>query len=149
VVAIEEMVHPLPWQPDTFLACFRPGFKGWVAVLGYKIIGFIVINFNSHDLEYHILNLGVLPAHRRAGWGRSLMKTAFADAASLQASMIYLEVRRSNLGAIALYKKMGFQLIGLRKNYYPEVAYAAREDALVFARILLNSQTSVLEKGCC
>ena len=48
-----------------------------------------------------------------------------------RAETIFLEVRPSNVGAIALYEKMGFNEIGIRKGYYP--AEHGREDAIMLA----------------
>ncbi|MCZ6831549.1 MAG: hypothetical protein O7F73_18545, partial [Gammaproteobacteria bacterium] len=42
-----------------------------------------------------------------------------------------LEVRCSNGGAIALYRKHGFTEDGVRKNYYP--TDGGREDALLMS----------------
>ncbi|HDZ78112.1 MAG TPA: GNAT family N-acetyltransferase, partial [Gammaproteobacteria bacterium] len=44
---------------------------------------------------------------------------------------IFLEVRESNTAAIKLYDKLGFNEIGLRRDYYP--GSSGREDALVLA----------------
>jgi ribosomal-protein-alanine N-acetyltransferase len=51
-----------------------------------------------------------------------------------QAEVCFLEVRRSNEGAINLYRSMGFVQIGERKNYYP--SKSDREDALIMSRDL-------------
>ena len=49
-------------------------------------------------------------------------------------SMI-LEVRPSNTAAVALYRKLGYEEIGVRKNYYPaDPQLGTREDALVMAK---------------
>ena len=63
------------------------------------------------------------------------------DYAKQQGAMAaYLEVRRSNTPAIALYQKMQFLPIGERKNYYTTVS--GSEDALVFARNLVEQRRS-------
>jgi len=43
---------------------------------------------------------------------------------------VFLEVRKSNEAAIALYKKHGYKPVGLRKNYYTSPV----EDAVIMAR---------------
>ena len=49
--------------------------------------------------------------------------------------MIILEVRPSNVAALQLYQSLGYEQIGLRKNYYPvDAANGLREDALVLAK---------------
>jgi len=42
-----------------------------------------------------------------------------------------LEVRPSNPDAIRLYRKLGFNELGIRPNYYPAVK--GREDAVIMA----------------
>ena len=64
-----------------------------------------------------------------ATWAPTL---AFAEEEAL--NKIYLEVRHSNRGAIALYKEMGFHPIGVRKNYYRN--QDQYEDALVFEKTI-------------
>ncbi len=60
---------------------------------------------------------------RKKGIGRKLIQATFTQALRMQQQFIYLEVRFSNTPAIELYRSMGFELIGQRKNYYK----AARE----------------------
>jgi ribosomal-protein-alanine N-acetyltransferase len=48
---------------------------------------------------------------------------------------IILEVRPSNEAALQLYQRLGYEQIGLRKNYYPvDAINGLREDALVLAK---------------
>lgn len=48
------------------------------------------------------------------------------------ATSLTLEVRDSNLPAIALYASLGFEQIGLRKNYYQH----PKEDARILRKEL-------------
>ncbi|MBV8802990.1 MAG: ribosomal protein S18-alanine N-acetyltransferase, partial [Gammaproteobacteria bacterium] len=97
-----------------------------------QIVGFIL--FFSKVGEGHILNVGVHPDYQRRGYGQLLMEKILAVAAEEMLNKIYLEVRYSNEGAIALYKKMGFVPIGVRKNYYKN--HDHYEDAFVFEKII-------------
>ena len=85
--------------------------------------------------EVHILNICVGPKYRREGCARLLIKNEILIGTESGAKEIYLEVRVSNLGAIDLYKGLGFKNVGLRKDYYP--TGSGREDAYVF-RLLLE-----------
>ncbi|MBS4912723.1 MAG: ribosomal protein S18-alanine N-acetyltransferase [Veillonella sp.] len=79
--------------------------------------------------EGQITNIAVIPEARRQGIGamitRKLMRLLF------EASMneIFLEVRLSNLGALAMYRRLGFTVKGIRKNYYTEPV----EDAYIMS----------------
>jgi ribosomal-protein-alanine N-acetyltransferase len=76
--------------------------------------------------ECHILNVAVHPRIRQQGIGRLLMQHALAEARAKDAHVITLEVRRSNLAARSLYRKLEFQERRLRRNYY-----GPGEDAIV------------------
>ncbi|MGZ8241092.1 MAG: ribosomal protein S18-alanine N-acetyltransferase, partial [Methylobacter sp.] len=77
-----------------------------------------------------ILNICVDPAEQKQGIGRKMLENLI-EVARGRAETIFLEVRPSNPVAIALYKKIGFNEIGIRKGYYP--AENGREDAIMLA----------------
>jgi ribosomal-protein-alanine N-acetyltransferase len=85
--------------------------------------------------EAHVLNLCVAPEHQGHGHGRHLLRRLVDIARWHMSDRVFLEVRPSNPGAIALYHSEGFNEIGRRPNYYP--APRGREDAIVMARELL------------
>ncbi|MEA5144943.1 MAG: GNAT family N-acetyltransferase, partial [Candidatus Limiplasma sp.] len=65
--------------------------------------------------------------HRGQGIGKQLMLALMQYAANLGADYLTLEVRRSNTVAQALYKKLGFMELAVRKRYYEDNG----EDALL------------------
>lgn len=130
LLAIEEATQPAPWSEAAFQRCWEANYPGWVLEQDDKIVGFIVISLASG--ECHVLNLCISPSHQRQGLGHQLLNYALKWAKEQGAGIVYLEVRRSNKQAIALYRKMNFKQIGERKNYYPTPK--GQEDALVFAR---------------
>lgn len=132
VLAIELVTQPMPWSDEAFVRCFQAGYHGWVVEVDQDVMGFIILS--SQAGESHILNLCVHPNHQHQGHGRSLMVHALTEAKRMGAGMIFLEVRRSNEHAIALYDQLGFVQIGERTDYYP--LPKGREDALVFAKDL-------------
>jgi ribosomal-protein-alanine acetyltransferase len=93
-------------------------------ILGYSIVSIAVG-------EAHILNISVAPEEQGQGIGRKMLTHLIDVARSHKTETVFLEVRPSNTGAIALYEKMGFNEIGIRKGYYP--AQNGREDALMLA----------------
>lgn len=96
-----------------------------VAKIEEKIIGFggIWIVFD----EAHIINIAVHPDYRSLGAGELLLKSLFSICIDNNVSDITLEVRPSNIKALNLYKKFGFNQEGLRKSYYSD----NNEDALI------------------
>ncbi len=95
-----------------------------------RILGYVVF-WLVHD-EIHVLNLGTALAARRRGVGRALMEEAHATGRGRGAALSTLEVRRSNVAALALYRDLGYRQVGVRPNYYAEEG----EDAIVMVRDL-------------
>ena len=81
-----------------------------------KVVGYIGM-YISFD-EASITNVAVLPDSRKMGIGEQLVTNAKKEAKDIAVETIFLEVRVSNLPAISLYKKLGFQELGIRKNFY-------------------------------
>lgn len=134
VMAIEERAYPYPWSRGNFADSLAAGYDAWIFADERGWIGYAVLMWVID--EAHLLNLCVPVELQRRGLGRQLLDWLMADAAARGASSLMLEVRPSNLPALALYRSSGFALIGVRKAYYP--AGAVREDALVMARSLGN-----------
>ncbi len=78
--------------------------------------------------ERDVCNIATVPEFRGKGVGRVLTNALIESAKESGASVIMLEVRKSNAAAIALYEKAGFTLVGQRKNFYT----MPREDALLY-----------------
>jgi len=79
----------------------------------------------------HVISIAVLPDHQREGIGYELMREAMQAMVNYKAKECYLEVRASNVPAVNLYKKMGFEIAKRMMGYY-----ADGEDAYVMAREL-------------
>ena len=145
VLAIESVSPIHPWTQGNFsdsLAaghwayCVRPqledALKG--SYLDPEILWAYCILFPAVD-ELHLLNITVSPKLRRLGIGAKMMHAIEGVAAQQKMPRIILEVRPSNINAMQLYQALGYEQIGLRKNYYPVDAISGlREDAWVFAK---------------
>ncbi|WP_349236021.1 GNAT family N-acetyltransferase [Altererythrobacter sp. TH136] len=80
--------------------------------------------------EEELLLIGVVPGHRGKGLGRLLLEQVMADARSRGADRVFLEMRFNN-PAEQLYRAMGFQPIGRRKDYY-RLPDGSKLDAITF-----------------
>ena len=80
--------------------------------------------------ETDMMNVAVHPDFRRMGIGEKLVVRLVEELNALGSRALMLEVRVSNVPAIGLYEKMGFQQVGLRKNYYSD----PKEDALILRK---------------
>lgn len=132
---IEKQVYNFPWSDRTFRECFRAGYSSWVLEKLGEVFAYGIISVCSR--EAHVMNLCVSPLRQRKGYGQKLMLKLIAVARQQRAEKILLEVRPSNASAIQLYRKLGFNEIGVRKDYYP--AESGREDALMLGLSLQAS----------
>ncbi|MDQ6695250.1 MAG: ribosomal protein S18-alanine N-acetyltransferase [Chloroflexota bacterium] len=85
--------------------------------------------------EGHVTTIGVHPSQRGHGAGELLFLGLFDIAREMKAHRVTLEVRVTNTGAQALYKKYGMEIAGLRKRYYSDNG----EDAYIMWSELLTS----------
>ncbi len=132
VLEIEQRAYEFPWTEGIFKDCLRVGYPAWVYGEGGRIQGYGILSVAAG--EGHILNLCVAPERQRRGVGKRLLRALLLTAELLEVDTLFLEVRVSNRAALALYRKFGFNEIGIRRNYYP--AAKGREDAMVLAKHL-------------
>jgi [ribosomal protein S18]-alanine N-acetyltransferase len=92
--------------------------------------------------ELHILNVATHPSEQRRGIGASLVAAAIDFARARRTRQVFLEARRSNGGAIRLYRSAGFFVLGIRRRYYPD-----DEDAVEMALLLDPSTGEVLPRA--
>lgn len=132
VMEIERLCYAHPWTAGIMRDCLRVGYSCWVHEQQGVIQAYAILSVGAG--EGHLLNLCVRPEARSQGVGRRLLQHVIVSAARLGADTLFLEVRPSNRHALALYEKLDFSEVGLRKAYYP--GHQGREDAIVMARPL-------------
>lgn len=136
VVAIEKEVFPDPWPRRSFEeAMTERHWRTIVSLCGEKLIGYacwLVV-----DVESHLTNIAVTGPYRRKSVAKRLLDHILRDVTEAGCEYLLLEVRPSNIGAIAFYKKHGFELMYRRPHYYRRPA----EDALVLVRYLDRDET--------
>jgi ribosomal-protein-alanine acetyltransferase len=134
VAALERAAHVAPWTEGNFRDALAAGYGMRVGVADAAIVAYGVLSFAPGEAQ--LLNLTVAPEVRRLGIGRALLGRFLADARARGAEQCFLEVRVSNLPAIALYAREGFLPVARRIGYYPSISAGPREDALVMRRAL-------------
>lgn len=127
VSTIERETYDFPWSDGIFRDCLLAGYTSVVLDRGGEVCGYGIMSIAAG--EAHLLNICVTDYLRRQGIGRRLLKYLLARAKTFGAECIFLEVRPSNDAALALYDSMGFEVIGVRRNYYK--APSGNEDAVV------------------
>ena len=139
VAAIERMVFTLPWSSNAYSYELRANPLSHYVVararalrrgvdesgLDTSIVGYG--GFWMMLDEAHVCTLGVHPDWRQRGVGELLLSTMIRESAGLNANVVTLEVRVTNMPAQHLYEKYGFTTVGMRKGYYSD----NHEDALV------------------
>jgi len=136
VLDIENKAYPFPWSEAVFRDCLA-GRYICRALLDPNddLIAYSVISVAVE--ECHILNICVIAGCQRLGVAEYFLRKLLDEAIFLGAKHAFLEVRNSNVPALALYSKFGFTQIGKRKGYYPDTE--GREDALVLSLPLIHS----------
>jgi ribosomal-protein-alanine N-acetyltransferase len=138
VAAIEQKSYAFPWSENIFRDCLRVGYTCRALDLAGQVIGYGVMSLGAG--EAHILNVCVREEFRSVGFGRRLLEHMLERAAASGVAEAFLEVRPSNLSAIRLYQRLGFEQIGIRRGYYQ--APDGREDAIVLKRELTAPGTN-------
>ena len=132
IMAIEPYIYPYPWTRGNFSDSLNSGYSAWVLLRNEVIIGYALVMMVLD--EAHLLNLSVAKAYQKQGLGRILLEHMIQIAKNNQAANMFLEVRPSNISAIALYENMGFNEMAIRRGYYP--AKNGREDAVLMGLAL-------------
>ena len=132
VLAIEMQVHAQPWTRGQFQDSFSAGHAMWIMRKADVMVGYAV-TMTVVD-EVHLLNISVPADLHGLGHGSALLSYMIEQAWQENAKRMLLEVRPSNIAALALYARCGFKEIGRRRSYY--ATFDGREDAIVMAREL-------------
>lgn len=103
-------------------ACFL------VATINNETVGYIGCYYIVP--EGFITNIAIFKQFRRKGIAKALLRDLFKFSKMKKIKSISLEVRASNSNAINLYKKVGLQKVGIRKNFYS----LPREDAIIMTK---------------
>ena len=131
VAQLEKLCFSDPWSEKSVASELENDLACWlVALEGETVAGYV----GSQTVlgETDMMNIAVHPDYRRKGIAESLVNALVEELKARESHCLTLEVRASNAPAIALYEKLGFVQIGLRKNYYRN----PREDALILRKEL-------------
>ena len=131
VAAIETMSFSMPWSLHAFTETIgNPNYRFLVAEEDGEILGYCGFVYVLDEAE--IPNVCVSADARRRGIGRALMEELVQRARELGIVTLHLEVRQSNIPAQNLYRSIGFEDIGIRKNFYD----LPKEDAILMCKTL-------------
>ena len=129
VAELEKICFSDPWSENSVASELKNKLALWlVAEEEGQVAGYI--GSQTCGDESDVMNVAVHPDFRRRGIAEALVKSLTEELKKIESRCLALEVRASNVPAIALYEKLGFEEIGRRKNYYRN----PREDALIMRK---------------
>ena len=129
IAQLEKLCFSDPWSENSIASELDNRLSCWlVALEGDKVVGYVGSQtvIDASDM----MNIAVHPDFRRRGIAENLINGLINALGEKGSRALSLEVRASNGPAIALYEKLGFAQVGLRKNYYRN----PREDALILRK---------------
>lgn len=126
VYKVEEDCFVDPWSKEAIRQELKNNLARYiVAEIDGKVVGYVGVWFVLD--EGHITNVAVHSDYRGKKIGDKLIKELVELCKENNMSAITLEVRVSNIVAQNLYKKYGFKIGGIRKEYYSD----NKEDAMI------------------
>jgi [ribosomal protein S18]-alanine N-acetyltransferase len=129
IETIERASYPAPWSRAMFATeLAKPSSVSLAAVSEGALVGYLIIS--RYVDAWHVMNVAVDPSHRRRGIASLLLEHLFEVTRRDPRRGYTLEVRVSNIAALALYESFGFDARGTRRGYYTD----NREDAVIMWR---------------
>lgn len=129
IAELEKLCFNDPWSEKSIASELNNRLSCWLVALdGDSVVGYV----GSQTVlgETDMMNIAVHPDYRKQGVATDLIQSLI-DALSKQGShSLMLEVRQTNEPAKRLYESLGFETVGIRKNYYRN----PREDALILRK---------------
>lgn len=118
ITTIESLTSPDHWSENAIRhdVCENDNACVLVAEADGEIVGYLDA-WKVAD-EFQLCNVGVLESYRGNHIGQQFMDVLIGIAKELKCTVITLEVREKNIVARQMYDKNGFQVVGIRKNYY-------------------------------
>lgn len=116
VLAIEQLAYEIPWNRAQFSqSLVNPNTLAHLILKENQIVGYSVA-LQTPDFT-DLLNICIHPKFQHQGLGGQLFDYLLSESG---ARSIFIEVRASNRNALFFYKKLGFELINIRKKYYSD-----------------------------
>ena len=132
IAQIEKLCFSDPWSEEGLEKLLEDGYVCLLALVDGVVAGYVGMYFVLD--EGNIINVATHPSYRRCGLAKALLKRLDEVSFELNLRELYLEVRLGNESAKALYASDGWEVIGMRKNFYSRPT----EDAVLMKKELLK-----------
>jgi len=117
IAEMERTYFSQPWSEHTLSEAFADEkYLIFVCKEEEKVLGYCGLLCMGPEAD--IVFVCTEASARRRGIGESLMNACITEGKSCGVTDVFLEVRESNAPARAMYRKIGFEETGIRKNYY-------------------------------
>lgn len=129
IAELEKRCFNDPWSENSIASELNNRLSCWlVALEGDVVIGYV----GSQTVlgETDMMNIAVHPDYRNQGVAKNLIQTLMDTLSGQGSHSLMLEVRQSNEPAKNLYASLGFETVGIRKNYYRN----PKENALILRK---------------
>ena len=129
IAELEKRCFNDPWSENSIASELNNRLSCWlVALEGDVVIGYV----GSQTVlgETDVMNIAVHPDYRNQGVAKNLIQTLMDTLSGQGSHSLMLEVRQSNEPARNLYASLGFETVGIRKNYYRN----PKENALILRK---------------
>ena len=131
IIFIEKSAFNQPWTKNQFMNDIQSELdsENWVYVIEKLVVGYIFGWIIQG--EFHLNNIAVHPEYLRKSIGKNLIQHIIARVIFLNVGVILLEVSAKNIPARKCYQSLGFNQMGLRKDYYSK-----GDDAILYNLVL-------------
>lgn len=135
VTRLERELFSDPWPISLFREDIASSLSHpYVLQIDNELVGYAVL-WVAAD-EGHLTNIAVAEKYQRKSIAKKLLSFILKLASEMGLTLVVLEVRPSNVPAISLYEKFGFERLAVRKNYYRNPV----EDCLVMRKDISGSE---------
>ncbi|MDD3265636.1 MAG: ribosomal protein S18-alanine N-acetyltransferase [Burkholderiales bacterium] len=139
IVNIDKESNKTPWSLHDYEESFKNPHHYFVGYsINNKLIGICAYSLVIDEAE--ILQIVIEKESQGNGYGYQLLNHVCNLVIAQKATQIFLEVMVGNTNAINLYHKLGFNIIGKRKNYYRVEGKSI--DAILMAKTLIGFDLS-------
>lgn len=130
---IENNSMSCPWKKADFQEALESKHTIFsVAEENQNVVGFSILYLSAPEAE--LPDIVIDEKYRGVGVGETLLRFSIEAACAKGVDTVFLEVRKSNDVAKGLYRKLGFEELGVRKNFYREPV----EDAICMKLVSLK-----------
>ena len=118
IVSIEDSAFNKPWTKNQFMNDIQSELdsENWVYVIDELVTGYIFGWIIQG--EFHLNNIAVHPEYLRRSIGKNLIQHIIGRVILRNVKVILLEVSAGNIPARQCYQSLGFNQMGIRKDYY-------------------------------